>query len=79
MSQSDQLFRILDGHDASTVDSPEAQKLLGELTALRRRFINAWHERAITLTREERRLPRNEVRQACSLLTDLTARLRATD
>jgi hypothetical protein len=74
MSQSDQLYRTFDRHDASRVDSPEAQKLVGELTALRQSFINAWYERAITLTREERRLLRDEVRQTCSLLIDLTAR-----
>lgn len=55
------------------LDDGYAQSLLDDLRAMRRRFIEAWQERGLTLTREERAALRAEISDTCSLLTNLTA------
>jgi hypothetical protein len=57
-----------------SIDSSEAQRILADLRVLRRKFIDAWEERAVILTAEEQRRLKNEIADTCSLLTTLTSK-----
>jgi len=57
-----------------SMDSSEAQKILTEIRALRRRVIDAWQERGVILTSEEQRELGDEIKYTCELLTVLTSR-----
>ena len=50
----------------------EAERVLAKLSALRRAVLEAWSERAVILTREEQARLREEIRDTCDLLSDLT-------
>jgi hypothetical protein len=51
----------------------EADRLLNNLRKLREELINAWFERGVMLTPDEQVRLRDEIRQTCALLSDLTA------
>lgn len=51
----------------------EAERILGDLRALRRVIVEAWGERAVILTNEEQRQLQAEIQYTCDLLRDLTA------
>lgn len=51
----------------------EGDLILGDLRQLRERIVTAWFERGVMLTRDEQGRLRDEIRQTCSLLADLTA------
>jgi hypothetical protein len=55
------------------VDIRGVQDLLTDIRVLRRTIVDAWQERAVTLTREEQRDLRDEIRSTCALLMDLTS------
>jgi hypothetical protein len=54
-------------------ESSEAIEILADLRELRRRVIDAWSLQGVILTPEERRELRAEIKETCSLLTDLTS------
>lgn len=51
----------------------EADRILHELRRLRETIVVAWDERAVILSREERHELRQEIKETCDLLTQLTA------
>ena len=51
-----------------------ADVMLADFRNLRERFITAWKERAVMLTREEQERLRQEIADTCTLLTELTRR-----
>ena len=53
--------------------SSEADQIIDSLRAMKRGVIDAWKERAVVLTREEQRRLRDEIRDTCELLQNLTA------
>ncbi|MBV8688236.1 MAG: hypothetical protein JOZ90_08590 [Alphaproteobacteria bacterium] len=56
-----------------SIGTSEAELILSDLRRLRERIITAWFERGVMLTLDEQARLRDEIRQTCSLLTDLTA------
>jgi hypothetical protein len=72
VAASDQQTPFLCAGTAVPPDIGYAQSMLLELRTLRRRVIQAWQERAVALTKEEQAELRDEIRETCSLLTDLT-------
>lgn len=55
------------------IAAAEAQQMLSDIRALRQRVLLAWHERGVTLTKEERRELKAEITYTCELLTHLTS------
>jgi hypothetical protein len=49
-----------------------ADDLVVEISGLRTRLISAWRERAVMLTPEEQKRLRQEIKDTCALLTELT-------
>jgi len=52
----------------------EAERILRDLRRLRDAIVAAWEERGVMLSRDERRELRQEIRETCDLLTQLTER-----
>lgn len=67
------------GNDASNDDSSEAERIFTDLRSLRRNVIDAWQARGVILTAEERRELRDEIRETCALLEDLTGGCRSSE
>ena len=58
---------------APNAGSPsEAQRILGDLSALRNKIAKAWQERGVMLTPDEQKKLRDEIKATCNFLTDLT-------
>ncbi len=57
---------------SATNSHSEAERLLANLRSLRNDIVTAWRERAVILTREERTKLRDEIKQTCQFLDDLT-------
>jgi len=72
MSHSNQLITAIPASNVSNIGS-EAHQIFRDLRSLRRTICEAWQERAVTLTREEQRELRDEIKDTCALLTDLTS------
>ena len=58
--------------DVAAICNSEADLILADLRALKRRVVEAWHARAVVLTPEEQVRLRDEIRDTCELLSDLT-------
>ena len=58
-------------HDVADARS-EAEAILQNLRSLRDQIVTAWHERGVILDAEERVALRDEIKQTCDFLTDLT-------
>ena len=69
MSQANQMS---DTSNLISIDSSEAQEMLQSIRALRRRIVETCQARAVLLTKEEQRELWAEIRDTCTLLTDLT-------
>jgi hypothetical protein len=50
----------------------EAEAILNNLRALRDQIVTAWREKGVVLIPEERAELRDEIKQTCQFLTDLT-------
>lgn len=64
-----------EGVGASNVlqlESIELQAIREDLDSLRRRIVTAWMERGVTLTSLERRQLREDIRETCDFLAELT-------
>ena len=64
-----------DGVGASNVlqlESVELRAIREDLGALRRRIVTAWMERGVILTALERAQLRDDIRETCDFLTELT-------
>ena len=68
-SNSQQLSQT--GDNGANLPS-EAQSVLVDLRALRNKIVSAWQERGVTLTPEEQKELRDEIKATCTFLTDLT-------
>ena len=64
MSRSDNLSEI--------AACSEADRIRESLDALRASVIEAWQTRAVMLTLDEQRALRDEIRETCALLMNLT-------
>jgi hypothetical protein len=53
-------------------DSLEADRILADLRSLRQSILVAWNERAVILTREEQQELREEIKDTCEILNNLT-------
>lgn len=73
MSQSPQQNSPHERENVLNISSSEAHRILTELRILRRSVMDAWQERAVILTPQEQRILRDEIKQTCELLTDLTS------
>jgi hypothetical protein len=75
LSQSDEQGSAHSSGNVASIDSSGAQRILADLRMLRRKVIDAWMERAVTLTADEQRQLRDEIADTCSLLTTLTSQV----
>ena len=57
----------------TAIDSSETQQILRSIRSLRGTIVRAWQARSVMMTEDERRILRDEIRDTCELLTDLTA------
>ena len=57
---------------ATAGDQSEADRILANLRSLRSDIVTAWRERAVILTDGERTMLRDEIKQTCRFLDDLT-------
>ena len=73
MSNSPHVCSADPQHGVSAIDDSYARTMLMDIRALRRRLVEAWKDRGLTLTSEERTQLRDEIRDTCALLTDLTS------
>ena len=55
------------------LNSSEARQIIVSIRTLRTTIVEAWQARGVILTEDERRILRDEIRDTCDLLTDLTA------
>ena len=65
--------KYADRPDCKIFVDNEADHILTSVRALRRGVVEAWQSRSVLLTREEQRQLRDEIRDTCALLTDLTS------
>lgn len=61
------------GGNVTSIGSSAAHNILADVRQLRRHICEAWQERAVTLTPEEQLQLRDEIRETCDLLKDLTS------
>ena len=72
MSPSHQPDTAPPADNVVSIDTSEAQRILGDLRVLRRQIIDAWHERSVILTGEEQESLRAEIKYTCEILSGLT-------
>lgn len=68
MSRSDQKS----SDNVVSIGASEADAILANLRSLRDQIVEAWRERGVILSEDERDMLTNEIKQTCSFLEDLT-------
>ena len=54
------------------IEPVAGDEIVADIRALRKKVIDAWQSRAVLLTPDERRALREEIRETCSLIIELT-------
>ena len=72
MANADRRSELRIVENDATHDSSELERVCNDLHTLRRHVMNAWQARGVLLTAEERRELRDEIRETCALLEELT-------